>query len=179
MWFVYGVVFALVFAISAVTAQSTKLPAYGTDVDVVFANELWRSLERARLVGPKRISVWPSKGHEPHGNVHQIFATTVIVNRRNARVVVKANHRGEKIKPAGVYVEPTRYLTGYAVMFKRRQGYHPPGKDWFWVVYNTDGSMRNFEGKPIAGRVDTGKENGCIGCHRKWGGADFEALTPN
>ena len=158
-------------------APPKGLPAYGTAKDVAYAKALWVRLRRARLVGDHRMSARPTKGDQPHGSIQQIIAGKISVKRRRARVLVKANHRGEGVSFEGVFEDPKRFLTGYAVMAKRERGYHRGHADWFWVVYNPDGSLRKFKGKAIAGRVDTGADNGCIGCHKKYGGKDYEMLT--
>lgn len=169
---------AVAFAAVAVLAQPKQLPSYGTMDDVAFARSLWEGLKRANLVGPNRISPWPTTGKDPHGAVQQITAAEIEVAGRRARVVVKVNHRGDAVTPKAAYAEPNRFLTGYAVMFKREAGYHTEAQDWFWVVFNPDGSIREFKGRSIAGRVDIGTTDGCIGCHVKKGGADLETMTP-
>lgn len=153
------------------------LPAYGTAGDIAYAKTLWARLRRARLVGNHRLSARPTKGEQPHGSVQQIIAGSISVKKRRARVVVKANHRGQDVSLEGAFEDPKRFLTGYAVMAKRERGYNPAHADWFWVVYNPDGSLRKFDDKAIAGRVDTGADNGCIGCHKKYGGKDYEMLS--
>jgi len=158
-------------------AAAKKLPTYGTANDIAYAKRLWVRLRRARLVGDHRMSARPTKGDQPHGSIQQIIAGTISVKKRRARVVVKANHRGKGVSREGVFENPKQFLTGYAVMAKRERGYHPAHGDWYWVVYNPDGSLRQFNGKAIAGRVDTGADNGCIGCHKKYGGKDYEMLT--
>lgn len=150
---------------------------YGTASDIKYAKRLWRRLRRARLVGDHRHSARPTKGDQPHGSIQQIIAGKIKVRGRRARVIVKANHRGKGVSFAGVFEDPQRFLTGYAVMAKRKKGYDPANADWFWAVYNPDGSLRKYAGKLIAGRVDTGSDNGCIGCHKKYGGKDYEMLT--
>jgi hypothetical protein len=158
-------------------ATAKRLPAYGTAKDIAYAKTLWVRLRRARLVGDHRYAARPTKGDQPHGSIQQIIAGTISVNRRRARVLVKANHRGKDISPEGVFEDPKKFLTGYAVMAKRERGYNRAHADWFWALYNPDGTLRKFEGKAIAGRVDTGADNGCIGCHKKYGGKDYEMLT--
>jgi len=158
-------------------AAAKGLATYGTANDIAYAKTLWSRLSRAGLVGEHRYSARPTKGDQPHGSVQQIIAGTVSVKRRRARVLVKANHRGKGVSREGVFEDPKRFLTGYAVMAKRERGYNRAHADWYWVVYNPDGSLRKFNGKAIAGRVDTGSDNGCIGCHKKYGGKDYEMLT--
>ena len=162
---------------NAAPAAKTSLPDYGTKQDVALAQTVWRALTRARLVGPDRIVARPTKGEQPHGAMQQITSTQVEIDGVPARAIVKANHRGTDLKEAAVYADPFKYLTGYAVMVQRPAGYDPANADWFWAVFNPDGSLRQFNGVAIAGRVDTGSDNGCIGCHRKYGGKDFEVLT--
>ncbi|MEL6298738.1 MAG: hypothetical protein AAFQ45_09225 [Pseudomonadota bacterium] len=158
-------------------SRADKRPAWGTADDVAFAKTLWPKLVAARLVGPDRLMPFPQKGEAPHGVVQQILAGTVDLDGAKARVVVKANHRGDGLTPGAVYRDPNAKVTGYAVMAKRKAGYAPKHADWFWAVFETDGAVRVFNAKPIAGRVDTGKSNGCIGCHVKKGGRDLETLT--
>ncbi len=169
---VFSVLFA--FNVSPAVAQAT---AYGGTADLKFARSLWTVLRQNALVGQHRHNVWPVKGEKPHGVVQQIASAQLRFGRQRRTVIVKANHRGPMATPKTVYAEPNRFLTGYAVMMKRYKGYHSSAGDWFWVVYNPDGTVRRFENRPIAGRVDTGDTNGCIGCHRKEGGEDFQALT--
>ncbi|MFY0612088.1 MAG: cytochrome P460 family protein [Hyphomicrobiaceae bacterium] len=158
-------------------AGAKGLLAFGTPRDIRYAKTLWKRLRRARLVGVHRYSARPTKGDQPHGSIQQIIAGKISVKGRRARVVVKANHRGKDVSLNGVFEDPKRFLTGYAVMAKRERGYNQAHADWFWAVYNPDGSLRKFNGKAIAGRVDTGADNGCIGCHKKYGGKDYEMLT--
>ena len=158
-------------------AATSRSLAFGTARDVNYAKMLWVRMRRARLVGKHRYSARPTKGEQPHGSIQQIIAGKISVKGRRARVLVKANHRGKDVSKEGVFEDPKRFLTGYAVMAKRERGYDRANADWFWAVYNPDGSLRKFNGKPIAGRVDTGADNGCIGCHKKYGGKDYEMLT--
>ncbi|MEM1307605.1 MAG: hypothetical protein AAGG99_08775 [Pseudomonadota bacterium] len=175
-----GAIVALVFvgAAVAVTDTANGQRVYGTRGDQAYADRLWKALRTAGLIGSKRLSPRPTKGEKPHGIVQQIVAGQVRVGMggRDQRVVVKANHRGAGATTTSVYEQPNTFLTGYAVMAKR-PGYDARNQDWFWVVYNPDGQVRRFNGRAIAGRVDTGKTNSCIGCHRKEGGADLEVLT--
>lgn len=150
---------------------------YGLPADIEYAKQLWTALERDGRIGPSRRVVAPQKGERPHGSVQQIASGDVTVSGHSGRVIVKANHRGNDLTPAQVAQNPNQHLTGYAVMFRREAGYDPTNRDWFWVVFNTDGSVRTWKDKAIVGRVDTGNTDGCIGCHRKKGGSDLETLT--
>ncbi len=153
---------------------ANNLPTWGTDEDVGYAIGLWEQLEQARLVGDDRFSPRPTRGEAPHGSVQQITAANIDGppggDLARLRVVVKANHRGEGITPETVYEDPNHDLTGYAVMAKRAPGYDPANADWFWVTFNVDGTVRISNNRPLAGRIDTGTDAGCIGCHRKYGG---------
>lgn len=164
---------------SAAPAASspTKLPAWGTPSDVAYAKTAWRALVAWRMAGPNRFMAYPVKSEQPHGEVVQVVGGTIKVAGRMTRVVVKNNHRGKDLTPAIVYDEPQKFHANSAVMIKREKGFNPGHGDWFWVVFKPDGSIDTFKGRPIAGRVDTGGSDGCIGCHVKQGGKDFETLT--
>ncbi|MEO0672129.1 MAG: cytochrome P460 family protein [Pseudomonadota bacterium] len=151
--------------------------AWGTADDIAFAKDLWPRLLAAKLVGAGRLQAFPRKGERPHGAVQQVTAVPVPFGDAKRRVIVKANHRGEGLTPKVVWTKPNDKLTGYAVMAKRASGYDAKNSDWFWAVFNPDGTVRQFDGRAIAGRVDTGNTNGCIGCHVKKGGDDLETMT--
>lgn len=157
-------------------AEST-IDNYGLAADVEFAGRLWTALKKHRWVGDKRRTAKPQTGKRPHGVVQQITKGELEVAGRTGRILVKANHRGTNATVAGVERDANRYLSGYAVMYRREAGYDPANRDWFWVVFDRDGAVLTFENKAIAGRVDTGATNGCIGCHKKVGGRDLETLT--
>ncbi|HUS97153.1 MAG TPA: hypothetical protein VMX97_10470 [Hyphomicrobiaceae bacterium] len=160
------------------TAQQTATPWYGKPSDVAYAEELWQALLSARMVGPKRIKVAPAIGKQPHATIQQVLARRIMIGGRKARAIVKANHRKKGATLAQVRRNPNAYLMDYTVMLKRQPGYDPPNKDWFWVLYRSDGTTeRDGSGTAIAGRVDSPSGNGCAACHRKVGGSDLEALT--
>ena len=172
--------FALLFTAFAqapdARAEST-INNYGLAADVDFAKRLWTALRKHRWVGAERRMAAAQKGERPHGVVQQITKGELEVDGRTGRILVKANHRGSNATLASVMRHPNRYLSGYAVMYRREAGYDPANRDWFWVVFDRGGAVRTFESRAIAGRVDTGATNGCIGCHRKVGGRDLETLT--
>lgn len=155
----------------------TVINKYGLAADVDFAKRLWAALKENGWVGARRRTAKPQKGKRPHGVVQQITKGELEVAGRTGRILVKANHRGDNATVAGVMRHPNRYLSGYAVMYRREAGYDAANRDWFWVVFDRNGAVRTFENRAIAGRVDTGATNGCIGCHRKVGGSDLETLT--
>jgi hypothetical protein len=153
-------------------------PWYGKKADVTLAKALWPALEKARMVGPRRLQVHAFKGMQPHANVQQVWAGNVEVEGRIARVIVKANHKKKGASVAAAYDQPDRFLSDYTVMFKAAKGYDPGNQDWFWAKYSSDGAIdRDGNGVAIAGRVDSPSGFGCAGCHRKLGGADLEVLT--
>jgi hypothetical protein len=161
----------------SLTPTVAKDVPYGKPADVAYAEKLWPALVKERLVGPNRIVARPTKGEQPHGALQQIMAATATVDGVERRVVVKANFRGANLKEADVYANPTEGLSHFAVMAKREAGYDPAHADWFWVVYDAAGNVARHAGVAIAGRADTGDDRGCIGCHKKYGGKDYEMLT--
>jgi hypothetical protein len=153
---------------------------YGKKSDVALAKALWRALETARMVGPRRLQVHAFEGRKPHAIVQQVWAGNVRVQGRMGRAVVKANHKKKGASVAAAYDRPDRFLSDYTVMFKAAKGYDPRNQDWFWVKYEPDGSIgADGNGVAIAGRVDSPSGYGCAGCHRKLGGQDLEVLTRN
>lgn len=167
----------LAFLAMTVVRAGDEPVSYGLTADVAFAERLWVSLEKQAWVGPSRRVIEAQPGEHPHGSMQQIAKGTLEVDGRSSRVLVKANHRGLNLTAMQIRQHPNQYLSGYAVMFRRETGYDPVNSDWFWAAFDRSGSIVVFENKAIAGRVDTGATNGCIGCHRKKGGRDLEALT--
>jgi len=163
----------------AAVRAGKEVTGYGAPSDVAFAERLWTALRRDGWVGVSRRMASAQHGKRPHGSVQQVTKGELNVDGRRGRILVKANHRGNKLTTAKVMRYPNKYLSGYAVMFRRETGYDPANQDWFWVVFERSGSVRKFRKRAIAGRVDTGATNGCIGCHKKVGGRDLETLTEN
>ena len=174
-----GMLLTFGFFAQSAQAQSEKPKfAYGTKSDKALASKLWRSLRKNRMVGRKRINVHAFKGKQPHGAVQQIYSATIKVNGRLGRAIVKANHRKKGASVQTVYDAPNKFLSGYTVMFANKKGYDPDSNDWFWVHYQPSGKVnRAANGLAVAGRVGKFSDFGCIACHKKIGGKDFEALT--
>ena len=152
---------------------------FGGDEDVKFAEELWKVLEKDKLVGAGRINVRPFEGSEPHGTIQQATATTATMRGRTARVLVKTNHGGKGASIESVYDNPNKFVGAFTVMFKREKGYDAENLDWFWAKYTKDGKIAlNPKKMKLAGRVAKGNtEKGCIACHRAAGGEDLETLS--
>jgi len=150
---------------------------FGGKTDVAFAERLWSSMKAADLVGGKRINVHPFEGNEPHGSIQQVLDTSIKVQKKTGRVIVKVNHMGEGADVKSVYADPNRYLAAYTVMFKKPDGYDPENGNWFWAKYKPDGSLdTNPKGMKLAGRVAKGMDQGCIACHKAMGDGDLEVL---
>ncbi len=169
------VMFGMAAAMSSATAQDM---AFGGADDVAFAQKLWASLMTQKLVGPNRIHVQPFEGNEPHGSIQQVLGTTITVDGRSARAIVKVNHGGPDVDVQAVYDNPNEFLGAYTVMFKRENGYDAENQNWFWAKYGPTGELdKNPKGAMIAGRFMKGADKGCIACHAAAGGDDFETLT--
>ncbi len=171
----------IIFMPSAYAQQKNKKTsevAYGKKSDVVLAHDLWEALLQHRIVGVQRINVHAYKGKPPHGRIQQVYATAVTVQGHKGKVIVKANHTKKGVTVQGVYDHPNKYLSSYTVMFANKPGYDPENKNWFWVRYFASGEIaRSNTGVVVAGRVGKIAKVGCIGCHKKLGGEDLEALT--
>ena len=167
----------LVAGVVTVRSQSEKGMPFGGKEDVAFAKQLWSALEAAKLAGPNRINVEPFVGNEPHGAIQQVLSTNVTVDKRSAKVIVKANHSAKGADVDTVYANPNKYLGAYTVMFKKPAGYDPENKNWFWAKYTPNGEiMKNPKGMLLAGRIAKGTDEGCIACHTVVGGDNLEAL---
>ncbi len=169
----------LIFKLGPATAGSNSAKvAYGKSADVILAKQLWTALLKRGVVGRNRIHVHAFKGKQPHGAIQQLYATTVTVNGHRGRAIVKANHTAKGATVHSVYDQPNKFLSSYTVMFANKPGYDPENSNWFWVRYWKDGRItRTDTGTAVAGRVGKISPIGCIGCHRKVGGQDLEALT--
>ena len=176
-----GIISVIMLASSpqpAVAKSKSTAIAYGKKSDVALAKKLWLALKKKKVVGAGRINVHAFKGKAPHGGIQQIYATKVTVNGHRGRALVKANHTAKGASIQSVYDKPNKYLSSYTVMFANKAGYDPKNQNWFWVRYLPKGRItRTGTGIAVAGRVGKISKIGCIGCHRKLGGKDLEALT--
>ena len=167
-----------VAATALVQAADRNTPYFGGDADVAFAKSLWQSMAADQLIGANAINVYPFKGNQPHGAIQQVTDSTIDVNGRMGRVIVKRNHGGEGADVKSVYSAPEKHLRAVTVMFKREAGYDAENLDWFWVKYTPTGEIdKNRKGALLAGRVGKGGSAGCIACHKALGGKDLETLT--
>jgi hypothetical protein len=174
----------LIISASSVLALATSIqaadstPFFGGESDVKFAQALWTSMEKNRLVGDNAINVFPFNGNQPHGAIQQVLDTDISVNGRSSRVIVKRNHGGKDINVKSVYSDPVSNLKAVTVMFKREAGYDSENLDWYWVKFTPAGGIdKNPNGTRLAGRIGKDGSGGCIVCHKAIGGSDLETLT--
>ncbi len=166
-------VFTLVALFAGNSIAEMEKP-FGTKKDIKYSKKLWKSLEKAHLVGPNAIHSVPYDGQAPHGIVLESLSSVVSVSHHKGEVHVKANYGGPDITRSKVVNNPEKYLKAVTVMFKRKKGYDSDNQDWFWVKYTPDGNLhKNPMGIPLAGRVAKGMEKGCIACHSGADGGDF------
>ena len=174
-----GVGITLVYMItSCVTPETveeaTPMLPFGGDDSVSYAQELWHNLARQRLVGPAAITAKPYQGTHPHGVVLVTYEGEVQMGEHIGIAIVKTNYTGAGLTESNVADQPDQNIDSVTVMFKREEGYDPENKDWFWVKFQSDGSLHvNEEGIPLAGRVAKGKRQGCIACHKLAPGNDL------
>ena len=172
-----GCAATVTLAVSLTSVTAADMP-FGGDDDVAFAQRLWAALMSQRLVGPNRIHVQPFEGNEPHGSIQQVLGTTVTVDGRTARAIVKVNHGGPDVDVQAVYDNPNKFIGAYTVMYAREAGYDDDNQNWFWAKYLPTGELdKNPKGAMIAGRFMKGADAGCIACHVAAGGDDLETLT--
>ncbi len=148
--------------------------SFGGKEDTEFASKLWSEMTKARLVGAKSLNTHPYKGQAPHGAILQTIDTSIIVDGREGRVIVKKNYGPEGVSTKDVWREPDKHLKAVTVMFKREDGYDKDNDNWFWAKYLANGSLdKNPKGMLLAGRVAKGADQGCIACHSAADGKDY------
>ena len=150
------------------------MPPFGGEDSVAYAQALWSRLAERHLVGPGAITAKPYLGTHPHGVVLVTYEGEVQMSNHVGVAIIKNNYTGAAVSESSVANDPMQNLDAITVMFKREKGYDPDNADWFWVKYQTDGSLFvNAEGVPLAGRVAKGQRQGCIACHKLAPGGDF------
>lgn len=162
------------FVVMSALASAAMAAQFGSDKDLRDAAELWKAMEKARLVGKVPVISTPYQGVHPHGMFLDTIDTRITVSGHEGTVIIKRNYGGEGVGKAQVADDPARYLQAVTVMFRREKGYDKENLDWFWVKYDPKGAvMKNPAGIPLAGRVGKGEKEGCIPCHRDAPGNDM------
>jgi len=170
-----GLALAFAVAVTATTGTAFAGKPFSNPEDIAFANQLWKDMTSARLVGKNSFHAMPYETPPPHGNFVEPMDGMLTVNGRTDIVIVKRNFgkRGVTTKEQ-VANNPNKYMTSITVMFKREKGYDPDNKDWFWAKYAPGGKlMKNPKGMSLAGRVAKGAPKGCIACHSGAPGGDM------
>lgn len=161
-------------AAAGLLAASASAQPFGTSQDVQYAQELWRVMKKAQLVGDDGLKMTPYEGTHPHGAVLENFERDITVKGHTGVALVKKNYVGEDLTLSQVSNDRGSYLDSVTVMFRREAGYDSDNANWFWVKYNPDGSVqKNPKDMALAGRVAKGADKGCIACHTGAPGNDF------
>ena len=164
----------LLVGLTSQTVYGQNNAPFGGKDDTAFAAKLWAEMTKARLVGAKSINTHPYKGQAPHGAILQTVDTSITVDGRDARVIVKKNFGPGSVTVKDVWRDPNKHLKAVTVMFKRKDGYDKDNANWFWAKYLANGSLdKNPKGMMLAGRVAKGADQGCIACHSAAGGKDY------
>jgi len=168
----------LLIAAAAVTAAIMGTPAqaapFGNEEDTAFAATLWTAMKKNRLVGANSFRTRPYEGSAPHGAILETIDGAIKVDGRYGQAIVKKNFGGDDIDIDAVADDPAKLINSVTVMFKREKGYNSKEGDWFWAKYTPLGEvMTNPAKMPLAGRVGTGSDKGCIACHAAAGGGDY------
>jgi len=157
----------------AAAKAAMPLP-FGSDADAGFAAEVWQAMLAQKLTGPGKIHTAPYEGTEPHGMMLETFLSKATIGGHTGDLIVKRNYG-----PAGVTVDqvranPDKHLGAITVMFRRKAGFDPETKNWFWAKFLPDGSLdKNPKGVRLAGKIAKGMDVGCIACHSAADGEDF------
>lgn len=131
-----------------------------------FDDKLWNYLLRSKY---KNWAPVPGKsdaayeGESPHGAYLKMYLNRLAAGNAdslpNGSIVIKENFT------------PAKELAAITVMYKTA-GYNPKAGDWYWVKYNTDGTVASKSTPKGAMRL-SGRVGGCIDCHGDAGGGDF------
>lgn len=176
-------IFILLNIISCQIDRPTKpnLPM-GLADDVIYAQKLWATMVREKLVGKDAHPLKPFfGGAKPHGMILEIAHQTITLGNHSGFIVVKKNYDGKEVSVENVESNRSKFLSSIAVMFQREPGYDKDNKNWFWVKYKPDGQLfkKTINGMSVAmaGRIFKGKareKNGeCLYCHSSAGGGDY------
>lgn len=154
----------------------------GSSEDVEDSKQLWKVLEKEKMVGKYAEKIDVYEGTAPHGKFLETDKRKITVNGRKGLVIVKKNYGGPGITEDKVNENRKKWLKAVTVMFKREKGYDSDNKDWFWAKFTPNGGLheKNKMGGMVsialAGRVAKGKKQGCIHCHASAAGGDYMFL---
>lgn len=166
-----------VAAVALTGASHSETSPFGDPDSVSYAGKLWKELDRKHLVGAGATLGKHYQGVHPHGMVLDTIEGRLKVKGHKGHVIVKRNYGGDGVSTANVANDPDQYLQAVTVMFRRKPGYDPENKDWFWAKYTPTGEiMKNPKGMQLAGRVAKGESKGCIACHKSAPGGDMVYL---
>lgn len=160
-----------VVAVTLIGLSQEKEPVFGGKTDIIFAKQLWKAMDGYRN--------WPIKskvspGKSPHGKFIKLYYNITLVDGKPYHVIIKDNYGGKNVTMKQVTADPAAWLKAITVMVQREPGYNSDDADWYWVKYNTDGSIdKNPMGMMLAGRVAKGSDKGCIACHSAAEGNDY------
>jgi len=176
-----SIIFAVVLSLLT-GCQSTALNDTANAADIVFAENLWRAMEKQNLVGSQSIPLEPFfGGAKPHGMILEIYNNMLSVGDHSGFLVLKRNYNGKGVSIATVRQNRKKHLTSITVMYQREPGYDEDNLNLFWAKYKPDGSLfsKSMQGQTLqlAGRLIKGKTSednkGCLYCHSSAGGGDY------
>lgn len=133
---------------------------FGNSVDVAESEVLWKQLQAD---GYNTAESTLFEGNTPHGKIVEALEGKI----NGKTVLVKRNYNGDDITIDKVKENRSKYLSAITVMQKREAGYDEENQNWFYAMYNPDGSVhKRMMMIPMAGRVAKGVEmESCISCH--------------
>ncbi len=157
-----------------IVANAQGKPPFGSDSDAAYAAQIWQAMQDQRLAGPKAIFSAPYEGTDPHGMMLETFYSKATIGGHTGDLIVKRNYGPKGVTADEVLANPSKHLGAITVMFRRKAGFDPEDKNWFWVKFLPDGSLdKNPKGMRLAGKVAKGNDKGCIACHTLADGGDF------
>jgi hypothetical protein len=141
--------------------------SYGLPSDVTLAGDLWAVMASFETWAPFEGLEGFRPGDDAHGRFQKHTVNTIAASSNgsfpNGAIIASRNFAAED--------ETT--LESITVM-QKITGYDAERGDWFWVKFEVGGTVAVDErGFNLAGRIDTGDESGCIGCHTNAPDGDF------
>ena len=155
-----GMGLVMVLALMFVSAGCAQKEEAAIPLDKLNAQTLWKKISQDEPYA--EYAFWPDnvglgEGNSPHGDLIKTFVNDSALKPEgpvfpDGSLIVKENYTADTT------------LAKLTVMYKAK-GYNPDGADWFWAVYDPDGSVKA-----------EGKVKSCIGCHSVRKDNDFVFL---
>lgn len=151
----------------------------GTTEDLEFMQKVIAKMKELRLWdGPDAIQVPVYPGLRPHGVILGTLITNAEIDGRVGELIVKRSFEHLEAETNAnkavreVQANPDKYLSNYAIMYRRENGYQDAHNNWFYAEFDPEGEVIVYEGEVLAGRAGL-----CVSCHVLAEGEDYFFTT--